>query len=84
MDNNKKFKRKKKRVKIYDPNKCPLCREKVTHLDYKDIDSLEKFGSPHGKLMSRTRMAVCSGHMRKAKKAIKVAQHMALLPFSVY
>ena len=84
MDQKKKFKRKMKRVKIYNPNKCPFCREKITHLDYKDIDTLEKFFTPHGKMMSRTRTSVCAGHMRKAKRAIKVAQQMALLPFTVY
>ena len=80
----KKFKKKKKRIKIYNPRKCPLCRDKVKHIDYKDLDLLERFFTPHGKIMSRTRMGVCATHMRKAKSAIKVAQHMALLPFSVY
>ena len=84
MEAKTKFKRKKKRVKIYTPSKCQFCREKVVHVDYKDLDTLEKFFTPHGKIMSRTRTSVCARHMRKAKRAIKVAQHMALLPFSVY
>ncbi|MGE4158135.1 MAG: 30S ribosomal protein S18 [Planctomycetota bacterium] len=79
-----KIKRKKKKIKIITSTSCWVCREKIPHIDYKDLDLLERFITPHGKLMSRRRGAVCALHQRRASRAIKVAQHMALIPFKVF
>jgi len=50
-------------------------------IDYKDIDYLTKFLTPHGQILSRKRTGFCTQCQRQLKKAIKQARHMALLPF---
>lgn len=50
-------------------------------LDYKDIEFLKKFLSPHGQILSRRRTGYCSQCQRELKLAIKRARHLALLPF---
>jgi len=61
--------------------KCRFCREKVGEIDYKDVDALEKLITAQGKLLSRKRSGNCAWHQRSAKKAIKRARFMALIPY---
>ena len=78
----KKLKLKRKRaMKVLEPNKCRFCREKIADIDYKDIQTLSKLLTTTGKLFSRKRSGNCAKHQRQAKVAIKRARQMALLPF---
>jgi len=51
-------------------------------VDYKDIPTLQKLLTNRGKIYSRKRSGNCASCQRKAKKAIKRARYMALLPFT--
>lgn len=84
MSDMKKRRKKKKRVKILTASQCWVTREEIPLIDYKDVDLLERFLTPHGKMMSRRRAGVNVQKMTEAKRAIKRAQHLALLPFKVY
>jgi len=70
-----------KRYGQKDRNKCRFCREKVTQIDYKDIQVLQKLCSAQGKIFSRKRSGNCAKHQRQARRAIKRARFMALMPF---
>ena len=59
-----------------------LNQEKIDYVDYKDIGTLQKLLTNRGKIYSRKRSGNCAGCQRKAKRAIKRARYMALLPFT--
>ena len=54
---------------------------KIEHIDYKDIETLKKFLTPHARIQSRKRSGVPSKFERELAMAIKRARVMALLPF---
>lgn len=60
---------------------CRFCGEKVTLIDYKDVERLGKFLTEKGKIIARRITGNCSKHQRGVSGAIKRARHMALLPF---
>ncbi|HET8575290.1 MAG TPA: 30S ribosomal protein S18 [Candidatus Paceibacterota bacterium] len=55
----------------------------VEHYDYKDIELLKKFVSPHGKIMPRKRTGVPVKNQRQIAEAIKRARFMGLLPYLI-
>lgn len=78
----KRLKLKRKRaLRVMEPNKCRFCREKIADMDYKDVPTLSKLLTTQGKLFSRKRSGNCAKHQRQAKVAIKRARQLALLPF---
>ena len=60
---------------------CNFCKNKVTHIDYKDVETLSKYITSNGKIASRHATGACAKHQREVAKAIKNARFMALLPF---
>lgn len=76
----KKFSR--KRIKVQAPTVCRFCRDKITYIDYKDVERLQKLLTQRGKIFSRKRSGNCASCQRKSRLAIKRARYMALLPFT--
>ena len=72
---------KKENHKYAEKSRCRFCREGVENIDYKDVQTLQKLCTAQGKLFSRKRSGNCAGHQRKAKRAIKRARYMALMPY---
>ena len=70
---------KSKRV-LFKKRNCFYCETK-TQPDYKDVETLRKFLSIRGGILSARRTGICSKHQRKFSQAIKRARHLALLPF---
>lgn len=73
--------RKKKRARRIKAVKCRLTRDQSEFLDYKDTPTLEMFVTQQGKIMSRKRTGCNAQQQRTVAQAIKLARHMALLPF---
>lgn len=65
-----------------DQTQCRFCRNGVKYVDYKDVETLQKLLTNRGKIYSRKRSGNCASCQRKAKKAIKRARYIALLPFA--
>lgn len=65
-----------------DQTQCRFCRGGIKYVDYKDVETLQKLLTNRGKIYSRKRSGNCAGCQRKAKRAIKRARFMALLPYS--
>jgi len=63
------------------PKPCYFCQNKVSTMDYKNVQLLRRFMSPHSKILSRIKTGTCASHQHKVVKALKQARHMALLPF---
>jgi small subunit ribosomal protein S18 len=60
---------------------CFFCRDKVEHIDYKDVVMLRPYISDRGKISPRRKSGACARHQRALTTAIKRARHLALLPF---
>jgi small subunit ribosomal protein S18 len=61
---------------------CIFCKERIDHVDYKDVALLRKFVSERGKIRARRVSGNCSQHQRDVATAVKNAREMALLPYS--
>ena len=59
--------------------KCRFCRSRKKIVDYKDINSLRKLTTLHGKIYSRKRSGNCARHQRQLKIAIKRARYLSLI-----
>ena len=62
---------------------CMYCADKNLVIDYKDTDKLKKFVSEKGKILPRRVTGLCAKHQREVTTAVKIARHIALLPYSV-
>lgn len=71
----------RKYTKFRKDNRCRFCREKIDEVDYKDVNTLLKLTTNQGKIYSRKRSGNCAFHQRSAKKAIKQARYIALVPY---
>lgn len=61
---------------------CYFTINKITKIDYKDVDLLKRFVSDRGKILPRRVTGTSAKYQRELTVAIKRARHMALLPFS--
>lgn len=72
----------RRRRKIVQNLKCPLCESGVKTVTYKDVYQLKKFTSVRGKIISVEKSGACHKHQKMLKRAIKRARFMSLLPYS--
>ena len=72
------FKKQKPRKKV-----CYFTKNKITYIDYKDVELLKRFISPNGKITPRRVTGTSAKYQRKLEKAIKNARFMALLPYVI-
>lgn len=70
------FKKQKSRKKV-----CFFTKNKITHIDYKDVELLKRFVSANGKIIPRRVTGTSAKYQRMLAIAIKRAREMALLPF---
>lgn len=52
--------------------------------DYKDVETLKKFVTPRGKILSPEKSGVCAKHQRSLSKHIKYARQLALIAYTSY
>ena len=72
------FKKQKTRKKV-----CFFTKNKITYIDYKDVELLKRFVSANGKIIPRRFTGTSAKYQRMLAVAIKRAREMALLPFVV-
>ncbi len=60
---------------------CYFCANKIDHVDYKNVELLNRFVSEKGKILPRRVTGTCAKHQRTLTTAIKRARMIALLPF---
>jgi small subunit ribosomal protein S18 len=61
---------------------CPFSSDPSLAIDYKDVRLLSRYISESGKIIPRRMTAVSAKKQREMTKAIKRAQHLALLRFA--
>jgi small subunit ribosomal protein S18 len=60
---------------------CFFCKDKVTEIDYKNVNGLRRYVSEKGKIRSRRITGACRRHQVQVAQAVKRAREMALLPY---
>lgn len=60
---------------------CYFSQNNIKHVDYKDVELLKKFLTPHSRVQAKKRTGVSSKHQRKLDLAVKRARYMALIPY---
>lgn len=53
----------------------------ISHIDYKDVETLSKYVNPHGRIVSRKRTNLNAATQRRLAQAIKRSRFMGLMPF---
>lgn len=61
---------------------CRFCGKNAPRIDYKDIQTLQKYVSAQGKIFDRTRTATCAKCQRKLTTAIKRARFLGLMKYT--
>src|SRR5665213_1316990 len=64
------------------PKVCIFCKERIDHVDYKDVALLRKFINDRGKIRARQPTGNCAQHQRDVAVAIKTARELVLLPYT--
>ena len=59
---------------------CYFTKNHIKHIDYKNVELLQRFITPDGKIMPRSSTGTCAKYQRQFAKAIKNARYMGLLP----
>ncbi len=81
----KKFARKRTRVKVKIKKKDPLLvdgkRPRPMYVDYKDIELLTKLVNRHGRIVSRRKSGCSATSQHAVAEAVKRARFMALMPY---
>ena len=62
---------------------CEFCAANVSEVSYKDVATLSKYISEHGKILPRRVTGNCAKHQRAVTLAIKRARHIGLMPYVV-
>ena len=73
--------RNKRKSRMREQAKCRFCRDKTSEVDYKDVATLGKLITQHGKMFSRKRSGNCAAHQRSTKRALKRARYLSLMPY---
>ncbi len=60
---------------------CYFTKNHIKHIDYKDVELLQRFINPDGKIASRSSTGTSAKYQRQLAVAIKNARYMALLPY---
>ncbi len=55
----------------------------ISHIDYKDVATLQRFLNPHGRILPRRRTGLSVKNQRSLAEAVKRARFMALIPYIV-
>ncbi|HEX7456498.1 MAG TPA: 30S ribosomal protein S18 [Candidatus Nanoarchaeia archaeon] len=66
--------------RTYRTKVCLFCKNKNVPF-YQDVETLKRFTTERGKILSRAKTGTCAPHQRKLSAAIKRARLLALLPF---
>ena len=69
------FKKMRPRKKV-----CYFKKNHIKYIDYKDVELLQRFIGPDGKIEARSSTGTSAKYQRQLARAIKNARFMALLP----
>jgi small subunit ribosomal protein S18 len=59
---------------------CYFRKNHIKYIDYKDVELLQRFITPEGKISPRSQTGTSAKYQRQLAKAVKNARYMGLLP----
>jgi len=65
----------------YKGRKCYFHDQDIDHIDYKNVNLIEKFITKYGKIAPRYYKGTCLKHQKRLTKAVKNARIMALIRY---
>ena len=71
-----------KRKFVFKKKECYFTKNKINHIDYKDVDLLKRFIGRNGRILPRRFTGTNALFQRKLAQAIKRARAIALLPYT--
>lgn len=60
---------------------CYFEENNISHIDYKDVDTLKKFTNGHGRIIAARHTGVKAKSQRQLDRSIKNARFMGLMPY---
>lgn len=69
--------------KAKQTRRCMLCVRQVKHIDYKDVQLLQKHFSNFARILPRRYTGTCVYHQKMITNNIKRARLMGLLPYTI-
>ena len=67
--------------RVFVKKPCRFCTDKVSHVDYKDLERIARYVTDRGKILPSRLTGTCAKHQRVLTRAVKRARFMALLPY---
>ena len=61
---------------------CYFTKNKITYIDYKDVELLKQYISDNGKIVPSRITGTSTKYQRQLATAIKQARYLALLPYT--
>lgn len=58
---------------------CRLCENRVSHIDFKDVELLRRYQTEQGKILARRITGNCFKHQKMLAAAVKRARDLALV-----
>jgi small subunit ribosomal protein S18 len=71
---------KQRKRKLAKKKICRLCQSKAHVIDFKDVNTLRRYQTEEGKILSRRITGNCFNHQKMLKIAIKKARNIQLVP----
>jgi small subunit ribosomal protein S18 len=71
--------RRRKRRKVVRQKICRLCENKVSYIDFKDVELLRRYQTEGGKILPRRITGNCFKHQTMLAAAVKRARVLALV-----
>ena len=59
-----------------------FCADHTDHIDYKDVNVLQRYVAENYKILPRRMTGTCAKHQRALTRAIRRARHVALMPYT--
>jgi small subunit ribosomal protein S18 len=76
----KKRRRKSKRkLRMTRPKVCRFCEDAILYIDFKDVDTLNRYTTEQGKVLPRRITGTCFNHQKMLSDAIKRARDIAMM-----
>jgi small subunit ribosomal protein S18 len=70
----------RRRRKLAKKKVCRLCENRISHIDFKDVELLRRYQTEKGKILPRRVTGNCFRHQKALTAAIKRARNIALAP----
>ena len=68
-----------KRRKLVREKTCRLCENRITYIDFKDLELLRRYQTEKGRILARRITGNCFKHQKMLAVAVKRARNLALV-----